>query len=61
MKLKMFSSLGLGILLSLISFSSVKAQTADTTTSISDNESELIISQLRGHNTYRGTPVTVVQ
>lgn len=56
MKFKIFSSLGLGVLLSLVFLSSVKAQTIDTTTSTSDKESELIISQLRGHNIYRGEP-----
>ncbi len=57
MNLKMFSSLGLGVLLSLVSFSSVKAQTQDTpSASTSENSSELIISQLRGHNTHMGEP-----
>jgi len=57
MNLKMFSSLGLGVLLSLVSFSSVKAQTKETTSASStENSSELMISQLRGHNTYMGEP-----
>lgn len=57
MNLKMFSSLGLGVLLSLVSFSSVRAQTKETTSASStENSSELMISQLRGHNTYMGEP-----
>jgi len=56
MKLKMFSSLGLGVLLSLVSLSSVKAETKDTSISPSENSSDLIISQLRGHNIYMGEP-----
>lgn len=53
MNLKMFSSLGLGVLLSLISLSTVKAETKEATTA-SENSPELMISQLRGHNTYMG-------
>ena len=57
MNLKMFSSLGLGVLLSLISFSSVKAETKETSpASSSENFPELMISQLGGHNTYMGEP-----
>jgi len=60
MNLKIFSSvstLGLGLLLSLVSLSPTKAEIQQNTSNKSkNNSSQLIITQLLGHQTYMGEP-----